>query len=721
MRKLVGVLVAVVLLASSAPAIANQYEIFIDVENEEDLYDLRAAGQITDDTFNTLVELFQRGVNLNTGSREDLYSLPNLTYAEVDSIIAFRTEAGYITDPSVLAKQKILSQKKFVAIAAFLVIRNKTRRVYATTGRLRAQSVWTSEDDRVPATALSVRLRTLKHLNVAVLGTVTRNWIGESAYDAGRDALLARGASTRLEIPKFYAQWKDDNVNVIVGNFTAGFGERLVFDTTPRQTPNGIYPDDNHRRDTDLTRECKLSTGERGTPECQAVDRYVTPDFKWTEYSMGAAVGLTNLKLGPGHAQAYAWVSLRSIDVYQYQLYDKGKCTDPRMDEDDNCGAPDVYDRQDSSSAPSDRHSFQTLPGVMKELLVGGNVAYRPQRRVQFGITGYGSNTESNVDGIDLDWQEWSSRPFGGSFGALGVSAALGRKWLDVFIEIAHSFDSMDDGGGGPAGTMRVVASKNKQELETSFRYYDEKFKNPFGGGYAQPDTLDGRRDRDEIGGRVRYNGVFQKKLRLRAQVDLWKRPAIDRYKTEIRLRADVQASKVFGYGLWLEHDNRDIGKGPLQCDNNPNESSADPDATISSSSTSICGRGYNATARVNFKPHKKWRVTGQYRHSMVEDSDSTRGTFLRQDLSTWATVFFKATSKIAARARMRYFYEDIKNKARGEQSIWFYTNLRYRVQKKQWIEVRYDARKRLDDRQSTMDRVPQTESWLWAQYTAKF
>src|SRR5690606_15068671 len=79
-------------LSWAADARANQYEIFIDIETEEDLYDLRVADQIGDSTFQTLVELYQRGVNLNEASRSELYALPNLSYAEVDAILAYREE-----------------------------------------------------------------------------------------------------------------------------------------------------------------------------------------------------------------------------------------------------------------------------------------------------------------------------------------------------------------------------------------------------------------------------------------------------------------------------------------------------------------------------------------------------------------------------------------------------------------------------------------------------
>lgn len=714
MRKLIGVAVAALFLLHSSPARATQYEIYIDIENEEDLYDLLAARQIGEDTFNTLLELIQRGVNLNTANREELYALPNLTYAEVDRIIAYRNAAGFIADPAVLVLNKVLTKQKFVAIAAFLVIKERKRALFATTGRFRAQTVWTNEDARVPATAMSLRVSTLKNVNIGVLGVVTRNTIGAPIYDPNRNALVAGAAGTRVDIPKFYAQWEDGNVNVIVGNFTAGFGERLVFDTTPLYTPNGIYVDNTFRRTTDLTRKCKLSAGELGAAPCDT-DIYVTPDFDWFDYLFGVAAGIQNVKLGPGTLQAYGFFSYQPLDVYQYQLYDKNRCSDPRNDSDPNCSAPDVFVRGSNLLAPAAEHSFQTLPNIMRELTVGGNIAYRPRSRVMIGVTGYGSTTKSLAGGLDLDWQEWATRNFGGPYGAVGVNGAVGDDWLDVFFEVARSFDSMEGGGGGLAGVGRAVATKDKQELELSVRYYGSKFANPFAGSYAQPDTLDGLRDRDEMGARVRYAGILQKKLNIRGHIDVWKRPSLDRYKAEVRLRADIQASKIFGYGLWLEYDDRDVGGSELVCDVSAEE------LTDTVEMEPVCGKSYRAAARISWSPHKKWRLFGQYQHVFNQDLDAMGGTRYRQDVNAWLNLFARVAPELGVRARVRYLFQDISDNTRLEQSIWFYLNMRYTIGKRQWLQLRYDVRRRLDERASTMTRVPRTESWLWASYENRF
>ena len=63
---------------------ANEYEEFIDVNDQEDLDDLLAAADISQDSYDELLDLLQTGIDLEHANRAQLYSLPNLTYADVD-------------------------------------------------------------------------------------------------------------------------------------------------------------------------------------------------------------------------------------------------------------------------------------------------------------------------------------------------------------------------------------------------------------------------------------------------------------------------------------------------------------------------------------------------------------------------------------------------------------------------------------------------------------
>ena len=74
---------------------------------------------------------------------------------------------------------------------------------------------------------------------------------------------------------------------------------------------------------------------------------------------------------------------------------------------------------------------------MFSEKLGGANVTYFADRRNSVGATVYGANEKNLVDGIDLDFQEWSRYPTGRTFGAAGANFSFGRKWLDMFGEAA--------------------------------------------------------------------------------------------------------------------------------------------------------------------------------------------------------------------------------------------------------------------------------------------
>lgn len=713
--RLIAGLAAMLALAGSAGA--APYETFVDIETEEDLYDLQASGQIDDDTFETLQALYQEGIDLNQAGRAELYTLPNLTYDDVDAILAYRDEAGWIGDPAVLVQVGALTEDKLLAIAPFLIVRDPARAAYAVDGWMRAQTRWTAEDDRVPPMALQARVGTLRNLTIGVAATVTRNRLGDVVYDPNRDALSAEAPGTALHVPKAYAEWDTRHLHAIAGTYRIGFGQRLTFDNTDRYTPNGIYRDDQMFRQNDLTRECKESAGELADSPCSgdAGSVYVTPDFRWRQGLLGAAVGARGLEVGGGELQAYGFVSHQPRSIYQYELFDPRVCDDPRNDDDPRCSAPDVFRTRDDVLAPTSRFSFQTLPDMFRETVGGGNVTFAPTRRIHLGVTGYAATVDWLTGGPELDFQEWSRLPFGGPYGAIGVDAAWGHRWADVFVEVAQSFDSMEDGGGGLGAIVRGVATWDKNELEASARYYQDSFANPYARPISQPDEVDGLRARDEAGGRLRFTGLFDKKLNLRASADVWTDTAGGTPKMLLYARGDVEASKRFRWGLWADYKNLALGDGGD--DACPDDAFAQLDEN---GFPIACAREQMALAlRSRWQFHKLWNVSGQLRGIMLNDQSHVEE--FRKDLSAWAIVTGKPAEQFRYRGRVRYLYQDIEDNGSLEQSMWIYQDLTYILRPRDRLRVRYDLFVWLDDRASTARRVPSPEHWLWLEYESRF
>lgn len=714
-RWLAGGLLAGWLLAAG-PAAANDYGIFIDIETEEELLDLLAAQEIDENDYETLVELLHDGVDLNSAGREELYALPNLTYAEVDAILAYRDEVGRIADPVALVTADVLSQRKLLAIAPFIIVEDAEPPLYATKGRLQYNTTYVAGDEQVPSMWLLGELSTFRHLDVGLVGVLTRNRLANVVYDPSRDALSARRPDAQFHLPKFYLEWETKSLHAVVGTYRIGFGQRLTFDNTTWYTPNGIKPDHTITYNQGLTRLCKESAGDFGDSPCAGArgSEYQSPDYRWTDRFRGAAVGLKKLELGGGWLQAYGWFSHQTRSIYQYEIYDRDRCADPRNDDDEACKAPDVFVRRDDLLAPTTEFSYHTLPNMFNELLGGGNVTYFFSRRAHIGVTGYGADISWLVKGMDLDFQEWAAIPYGGPFGAVGLDFAWGVDLIDIYAEVSRSFDSQPAGGGW-AALLRATTTWPDHEFEAVARYYDKDFANPYSRPVAAPDEYDGRRGRDEAGLRLRYSGEVGD-LRLRATQDIWAQLSDEAPKLRLNLRADYDLTRWFHPGVWVEFQDRDLAGGGRYetCFETPFLTAADEPVPCDGEKAQVGVKG-------RFLPTRELTVTAKLQHRWLDDGSNRYDDAMRQDSAAWLVLMYKPIEGLRLRARMRYLFEAIEHDDYREHSLWTYLEAAYWVERIFRVKLRYEVFAWLDDRDSTRERNPNPAHWLRLELEYRF
>ena len=733
-------------LAAVRTAHAIPYETFIDVDDQADLDDLYASGTITEDTYNELLDLLARGVDLTEADRAELYALPNLTYEDVDAIIAYRDlNKGRIGDPAELVTAGVLSQEKLLAIAGFIIVRKPGDDPLALHGWVRAMtraaphdfSPYEPNDPFLPPVAIRGRVTAARHLMAGFALTNTRLQIGDPIYDPNRGALIADAYENQVHLPKAYVKWEDDNITAIVGTFRAGFGQRLVFDNSSYYTPNGLYLDDQLYYSADLTSACKESAGELLVSPCSgaAGSEYVTPDFRWRDGLLGAGVGAKRIELSTGWLQLFGFASINRKGIYQYELVDRGKCEDPHADDDPDCAAPTVYVKPEGNLLePTTRHAFQTLPNVFLEKLAGVNVGYFADRRNAVGLTAYAASETNLVDGIDLDVQEWSRVPYGKKFGALGANFSFGRGALDLFGEAALSFDAMPKpdptltpakGGGGPAAILRATLTRKHEELELVARYYSLDYANPFSRPISQADEFEGQRARDEAGVRARYTRTT-KDLSLRALVDVWANPSAPNVtylgvdmnppKLEAYVRANVKTTPVLWLGLWERYQDKDLSRGGHdQCFEISTE-------TDENGEPIPCGgRQLSTFVSAKYVPDKTLALHAQLGHYLLDDNTrmDLQSKF-RQDISAWLIAYYKPSADYRLRARVRYLDEAINDNTYLERSVAGQLEAAMRVRDRDLVRLRIDSRYWLDKRASTLDRVPNPELGLWLLYEAR-
>ena len=731
MKKAIVIALALV-LARTARAIP--YETFIDVDDEADLNDLLAANDISQDTFDELLDLLEQGVDLNTADRAELYTLPNLTYADVDKIIAYRSlNKGRINDPADLVSAGALTQEQLLAISGFIVVRPRGENPLSLHGWIKGETRYTVRDDIAPPFTLRARFTAMRHFTAGIALESTRLEVGQPVYDPNRDALIADPAKYSGKIAKAYVKWEDNDYSAILGSFRAGFAQRLTFDNTRHYTPNGLYLDDQVYYSGDLTTECKQSGGELLASPCSgaAGDRYVTPDFVFRDSMFGVGAGMKHIELETGWLQAYAFASASRRSVYQYELVIKDNpdgtphCADPHDDANPNCAAPTVYVKPSGNPlSPTARFSFETLPNVILEKLAGANVTYFHDRRNSVGITAFGAESTSLVSGVDLDFQEWSTHPFGGRYGAAGGNFAFGRDWLDIFGEASLSFNnqpkfdpafSTAPSGGGPAAILRMTATRKHEELEVVGRYFTAGFDNPYSRPISESDEYDGQRTRDEAGVRIRYVRA-DKQLQLRALIDVWENPSTGIAKLDTYVRANVRTTEDLWLGLWERYQDKDLQRGGHdQC------FEVSTDMNENGEPIPCGGRQLTSIIHAQFRPDATLSATLMLEHQLLDDN--TQSEFMnsfRQDLAAWAIVLWKPNADLRVRGRIRYLNEAIEDSGYLETSISTVLDATVRVRDADHLRVRFDTKFWLDDRMSTMARVPNPELTFWLMYEAR-
>lgn len=715
------------LVLVSASLRAADYGLFVSVSDEDDLLELLNVGEIDEDTYEALLEILHDPVDLNEAGREVLYSLPNLTYADVDAILAYRDEVQALQTLDDLIAARVIAPDKVRALRPFVVVRPPSPPLWDTHGRLRTATAWVAGDEAVPPILVQARMTTLRDVEAGIAGLVSRNRVSHVQFDETRQALFADPPATKFYLPKYFVQWDTDRFRVIAGTFRIGFGQRLTLDNTGLARPNGARPDDLIALGYDLTTACRESAWDLPSPCAGASgSTYETPDFRWTDRFRGVALGLKYAPVGRGWFQADAFASYQTRGIYQYELYDRDDCPDPTDDDNPACSAPPILRWRGDPLAPTTRFSYQTLPDMFAEWTVGGNVSYVLDSRTLVGVTGYGAGVRWLTRGISLDFQEWSRTPYGGPFGAVGVYAAYGVGLWDLAAEVARSLDSQPV-GGGYAGLLRATLTLGDHEVEALARYYGLDYANPYARPPSEADEFDGLRARDEAGIRFQYAGRLRD-LSLRGSLDLWTwATGLDGpLKMRLAARADYKVARWFRPGVYLEFQDRDLrhsGRGA--CYEVPYE-------TLEGEPVPCSGERVQAGLVLRFLPHRSLTLSAKYQHRFVDDNRTTTdpatktrtyvfGDRFRQDLVAWFSAAWRPLDWLRLRARVRYLNEDPSDDAYLEESLWGHVEAAVRIRRALAARLRYEVYTWLDERESTRTRTPNPAHWIRADLEFRF
>jgi hypothetical protein len=656
-----AVLVGICLGALGTLARANPYESFLDVETEQDLRDALSVRQISSETFERLLDLLARGVDLDRASRQELYELPNLTYREVDAILAYRASRGGqgLGDGSPLVAAGILEDQRLSAIAPFLQLRSSAPGLAGVRGRMQTQARATLAERGPPPLGLRMRATGFDGVTAGVALALTRQRLDDVRYEPNRQVLVAAAPGPRVSLAKAYLQWQGARHAVLVGSYRAGFGQRLVFDNSGAEQPEGFVFDDQLVSGGEPARSCKLSSGEAAAPCAAADSPLLASDVRWREALWGAAASLRRLAAGPGLLSLHAFASYAPRAVYQYELVDRRRCPVPGREADPACAAPPVIQAPSGELlSPAFRHAYQTLPAMFAEALVGAHAGYALPRGLRAGLTGYGARSRDLIGGAQLATGAGARLPGGQRFGALGGELALRRGGAELGAEVARSLGedglgavlrlALSRGGAGDeGGEVEGAGGQGGGELELMGRYYQASFVNPYARPLAAADELLGQRARDEAGVRVRTSRWWPKGS-VRAELDAWRNLSGSALELSGAARGELQLYPRLRGGAGLAFDDKDLAHGGRrECFEG---AAAAGEGSADGAAPACRGEKLAASARLTAQWSPLLDTTAQVQHEVLGAGDGWQ-----QRLTLWLLARRRAASGMQLRAQLRY------------------------------------------------------------------
>ncbi len=255
-RKKLTILITVGFLLFFAPPLwAYDYAVDLSgVESEDDLYDLTeweydydeeewvyAGGDISEEDYELLRDLFNNPVDLNTASRKELYNLPAMTYPLADRIIAYRERYGPFEKPEDIKKVPGV-EDIYPQIEPFATVekkRKKEERGWKGESRFKFKN--TEKDGERPYMYERLRLHAYDRVHLGFL--LERDEILDGYTATGSTAII-KNEDTEVRLLRKYIYMAEPQWSAIVGDYGVGFGQGLVFNETGRSKAHGIYYND---------------------------------------------------------------------------------------------------------------------------------------------------------------------------------------------------------------------------------------------------------------------------------------------------------------------------------------------------------------------------------------------------------------------------------------------------------------------------------------------
>lgn len=542
--------ISIALLLLWAPTLwAREYSTQVRVESAEELYDMADAGELTDAELETLVAYIERPIDLNRADRYILWDLPELTWAQVDAIIAYRNTLQGFTLVEELRQVPGINEDVYQSIKPFVYVRTAEdpgKEMDYVRGKAESAVLFYNslgEDLRVlnypyrmPAGYLASEITSFDFgagVEVVMRPLVTPAWDRSSGMLVATESPICSGnerapcTDETFRLQGIYGSWESGIWRVIAGTYNVGFGQRLTIDTTGREFPRGWE-----------SRLFRTKDRDDGTVRPQRNLR-------------GGAIAVDGLDTPIGWLDATVFASHQEYDLYRNDFWIGGDdsygelmCVSPSDCPDGytcrvngRCYSSAVLEYDPATgTAGNRRFAFPTVQNAYRELLAGANVTFNFDERTSVGVTGYGADVRMNFPPeANARFSMSAAYPVRPVFGAASLDAKWGWGPIDVMGEVGTT-----ERGAMAAVARAIYTPVEWLELDGRFRWYSRDYDNPKGRSDASAELTLGNRRRNELGGLLNVVVRPISKLKFVTRADFWVRSYEEYY--------------LDGKRHWLEH-----------------------------------------------------------------------------------------------------------------------------------------------------------------------
>jgi len=228
---------------------ADTFELplYMEIHNADDIYQLLEDELITEDIAEWLLELTENPIELNKADVEELLLVPSITQEEAEAIVNQRKQLQGFKSWNDLLRVEGFNRARFRQLEAFAYIRPPMDRF---DGKAELSLSEVANDGKSYYSRMLVRADVDERL---FFGLSSRReddeiyrWDKEIVTDppGWRADKFYALCSLRSPTTSSYGRGKGLVNQVILGNYSAGFGAGLVFNDAHRFSPKGIYTDD---------------------------------------------------------------------------------------------------------------------------------------------------------------------------------------------------------------------------------------------------------------------------------------------------------------------------------------------------------------------------------------------------------------------------------------------------------------------------------------------